>query len=596
MFPAQLIGPFLPLRNPFGFGAGGLMGLGLAALLLLFALAWRPLIEPYAARFAHRTGWCLLLLAALPVALRLLLLPHHPVPSPDIYDEFSHLLVADTLRHFRLANPAHPLHQFFETFFVLQQPTYSSIYPLGQGIMLAIGWTLFGTPWAGVVLSVAALCSLCYWMLRAWTTPGWALAGGLLAVMEFGPLNYWMNSYWGGALPAAAGCLVFGALPRLRGALRTRDAVLLGAGLAIHLLTRPYESIFLLAGVILFFLPVLRRPKEVRALVKPAVVAFLTVIPAVGLTLLQNKQVTGSWTTLPYILSQYQYGVPAALTLQTNPVPHHPLTREQELDYKMQISFRGDRPETLGSYFSRLEYRIRFYRFFFLAPLYLVLPAFCVALRPYRFLWVVLCAVIFALGVNFFPAFQFHYVAALTCLFVLISVTGLEQLSRLSIPAAQVILLLCVAQFVLWYGAHVFDNTEWSLALRRYETWQAINHGNPERRILIDKELAKIPGKLLVFVRYWPQHIFQDEWVYNRADIDSSRVVWARDLGPAEDDKLRRYYPQRAVWLLEPDAQPPKLTPYPAEPAAGTGASDGLSFQHPPQFFLPGAVGERRLP
>ena len=119
----------------------------------------------------------------------LLLLSHHRVPVPDIYDEFGHLFVADTLRHFRLANPAHPLHQFFETFFTLQQPTYSSIYPIGQGLMLAIGRALFGTPWAGVLISTAALCSLCYWMLRAWVSPAWALAGGMLAVFEFGPLS-----------------------------------------------------------------------------------------------------------------------------------------------------------------------------------------------------------------------------------------------------------------------------------------------------------------------------------------------------------------------------------------------------------------------
>jgi len=279
--------------------------------------------------------------------------------------------------------------------------------------------------------------------------------------------------------------------------------------------------------------------------------AALVVLPAAGLTLLQNKQVTGSWTTLPYALSQYQYGVPAALTLEENPAPHRELTREQELDYKMQLSFRGDRAESVGSYLLRLAYRIRYYRFFFMPPLYVALPFFFVALRRPQFVWVMVCPLIFALGVNFFPAFQYHYMAGVTCLFVLISVTGLEQLSRFNALAARIIVSVCLAQFAFEYGLHVLSNDPWSLELR-----------NPERRVAVNRQLALAAGKQLVFVRYWPRHIFQDEWVYNAADTDGARVVWARDLGAAEDEKLRRYYPDRTVWLLEPDARPPRLTAY----------------------------------
>ncbi|MGA2183867.1 MAG: hypothetical protein ABSH47_12625 [Bryobacteraceae bacterium] len=508
----------------------------LAALLVTFAFSWRW-IEPFARRLASKTAWCMLLLAILPVALRLALLFHHPAPSPDVYDEFSHLLVADTVRHFRLANPPHALPQFFETFFVLQEPTYSSIYPVGQGLALALGRAIFGHPWAGVILSTAAFCALCYWMLRGWTTPGWALAGGVLAVLEFGPLCPWMNSYWGGALASAAGCLVFGALPRLRANGRTRDAVFLGAGLGVHLLTRPYESVFLLLSVVLFFLP---RPwKFARA----GAIAAAVALPALGITLLQNKQVTGSWTTLPYTLSQFQYGVPASLTIQANAAPHRELTPQQALDYKMQRSFHGDRGETLTSFLQRLEYRVRFYRFFFLAPLYLVLPAFFVSLRERRFVWVVATLAAFALGVNLFPAFQVHYLAAVTCLFVLVSVVGLQQLSRLKAgrEAAQLILLLCGAHFLFWYGIHAADSAK---------------SPSPARRIAVNRELAQAPGRQLVFVRYSSQHIFQEEWVWNEADIDAARVVWARDLGPDENRKLLKYYPGRTAWLLEPDSRP----------------------------------------
>jgi len=572
MFLFDLFRSFLPLHNPIGFGASDFIELAFAVLLVLIALVWRPWVEPYARKLAQRTGWTMLFLAVLPVALRLLLVPHHPIPSPTVSDEFSHLLVADTLLHLRLANPPHPLHAFFETYFVLQEPAYSSIYAVGQGLLLALGRMIFGHPWAGVALSVAALSSLCYWMLRAWTTPGWALAGGVLAALQFGPLNQWMNTYWGGAVSATAGCLVFGALPRLRHSVRTRHAVFLGVGLALQLLTRPYESILLVACVILFFLPALPRREELRGLARAVPLVMLAIVPAIALTFIQNKQVTGSWTTLPYMLSRYQYGVPTTFTFQPNPVPHRELTVEQQLDYRVQVAVHGDTPETVKDYLTRLAQRVRFYRFFFLLPpLYLALPFFLLAVREYRFVWVILCLFTFALGANFYPYFYPHYVAAITCLFVLTSVVGLERLSRLSIrerpvgnEAALLILFLCAAHFLFWYGAHVFDSREFSIALRQHETWDLINHDDPEGRIAINRQLAQVPGKQLVFVRYWPRHMFQ-EWVHNAADIDGARMVWARDLGVAENEKLRRYYPDRTVWLLEPDSRPPKLIRYDAQ-------------------------------
>ncbi len=561
--------------NASGFGAGDWLELMLGAMLVFLILAWRPWIEPLGARLARRTAWCMLALAALPVALRLLLLAHHPVPSPNIRDEFSHLLLADTLRHGRLADPPHPLNQFFETIDVLQAPSYSSIYAIGQGMALALGRLIFGHPWVGVLLSVAAFCALCFWMLRAWTTPAWALGGGLLAVFEFGPLNEWMNGYWGGAVSAAAGCLVFGALPRLRQG-RARHAVWLGLGLALALLTRPYESILLVVSVLVYFAPALYTRGDLRKLARALPVVLLVVTPAIALTLVQNKQVTGSWTTLPYMLSRYQYGVPTTFTIQPNPVPHRQLTPEQQLEYKMPAAYHGSDTDTIQRYLGRLEYRMRFYRFFFLAPLYLALLAFFPAVREWRFAWVVLTLAVFALGANFYPFFFPHYIAAVTCLFVLAAVTGLERLSRITIrgwpagqEAARLILLLCAAHFVFWYGAHAIDRP----AAIQYETWDVINHGDPQGRTAIESQLAQSSGKQLVFVRYWRHHIFQNEWVYNAAAIDGAQVVWARDLGAAENEKLRRYFSDRMAWLLEPDARPPKLSPYPLDQAARAEAS-----------------------
>ncbi|HXM43948.1 MAG TPA: hypothetical protein VN924_22125 [Bryobacteraceae bacterium] len=568
---SQLFRSFLPLHNPIGFGASDFIELELAVLLVLLVAAQAGL-GGRARRLAAHTRWCMLALAILPIALRLAMLAHSPVPTPNGSDEFSHLLAADTLRQFRLANPTHPLHRFFETIFVLQEPTDSSIFPLGQGIALALGRMIFRYPWAGVLLSVAAMSALCYWMLLAWTTPGWALVGGLLTVIQFGPLRYWMNTYWGGAVSAVAGCLVFGSLPRLRANWRTRDAILLGLGIGMQLLTRPFECLLMMAAAAVFFLPSLRGPQQWSKLARVTVALALSVLPAAGLTLFQNKQVTGSWTTLPYMLSRYQYGVPTTFTIQPNPVPHRELTPSQQLDYEEQAATHGNDTDTFRGYVERLAARARFYRFFFLPPLYLALPFFLPSLRQWRFAWVALALAAFSLGANFYPYFYPHYIAAATCLFVLVSVIGLERLSGVTIrgtaagrEAAQLLVLVCAAQFLFWYGFHLFANTNASLAMLQYDAWDDVNHGDPEGRIAVHDRLAQAARKQLVFVRYWPQHRFK-EWIQNAANIDTAAVVWALDRGAAENDKLRRYYPDRTVWLLEPDARPPKMSPYQQEP------------------------------
>jgi hypothetical protein len=135
---------------------------------------------------------------------------------------------------------------------------------------------------------------------------------------------------------------------------------------------------------------------------------LLAAAPAIPITLLHNQSVTGTWWKLPEMLSQEQYGVPAPLTLQAPLVPNHPLTAEQQLGFKMQQGFAPPGGETLRTFLDRLEYRIRFYRFFVLTPLYLALPFFLTAMREYRYVWVAITLALFALGINFFPAYQHH--------------------------------------------------------------------------------------------------------------------------------------------------------------------------------------------
>jgi hypothetical protein len=558
---------FLPLQNAAGFGLADFAEFGLAVMFVAVLLSRRR-IGPVFVRISHRPALAMALLGVTPIVLRLLLLPHHPIPLGNVSDDFSYLLLGDTFAHFRLANPTHPLHRFFECVFVLQEPSYSSIYPPAQGLVLAIGELLFGQPWAGVAISMGVTCALVYWMLRAWTTPKWALLGGILAVMQFGPLNQWMNNFWGGAVSASAGCLVFGALPRLRENLRARDAILLGLGLGIQMLSRPFESV-LLDLCVLLYAAVAMRDARVRSRIPfIAAIVFAAVLPSIGLTLLHNRAVSGSWTELPYMLSRYQYGIPSTFTFQKMSVPHQALTQEQQLDYDAQKDVHGSDPETFGTFFERYTDRIGFYKFFFFAALYIPLFFFLPSLRRWRWAWLAICGVIFSLGTNVYPYFYQHYLAALTCVFILLPLEGLRRLAGLRFrgwnagrEAAALVLLLCGAQFALWYGVHLFGNETLLGAADDYESWDYINFGDGLGRRAVNHKFAAAGGRQLVFVRYGPHHTLQ-EWVHDDADIDRSPIVWAIDRGPEEDRKLISYYPDRKVWLIEPDEKPPKLTPY----------------------------------
>ncbi len=80
-------------------------------------------------------------------------------------------------------------------------------------------------------------------------------------------------------------------------------------------------------------------------------------------------------------------------------------------------------------------------------------------------------------------------------------------------------------------------------------------------RILV--RLEALPRQQLVIVHYHPEHDPLQEWVYNNADIDGSKVVWARDMGPEQNRELIRYYENRQAWLVEADDRPAKLEAIP---------------------------------
>src|SRR5581483_2894333 len=221
-------------------------------VLLSLLIAWlRPTLgspwferaEAAFSRLAQRRALSVLLVGLTALGLRVAVLPVEPIPEPIVHDEFGYLLAADTFAHGRLTNPTHPMWVHFETFHVIHQPTYCTKYFPAQGLFLAFGQVFFGHPFWGVWLSTGLMCAAITWMLQGWMAPPWALLGGFIAIVRYGVFGYWADSYWGGSVAAIGGALALGALPRIKTNLKTRDAVIMGVGLAILATSRPWEGL-----------------------------------------------------------------------------------------------------------------------------------------------------------------------------------------------------------------------------------------------------------------------------------------------------------------------------------------------------------------
>ncbi len=274
---------------------------------LLIAIApfgtWRMLnsLRRGFQRVANRKRLAVGICGILPIAVRLSLLGVLPVPLPSIHDEFSHLLLGDTLAHGRFTNPTHPMWKHFESIHIIQQPTYNSMYPPTQGMFLAFGETIFHEPWAGVLLSVGLMFAAMCWMMQGWLPPAWALFGTLIAILKFGIGGLWMNSYLSGAAPGIGGALLMGAVPRLRRAKpRVLDAVLLALGMVILMNSRPFEGSILSAAALLYlFFPLFRlwrsdRTVLIKTLLIPAALVLVCGVLFTGVLFLARYRQSSS--------------------------------------------------------------------------------------------------------------------------------------------------------------------------------------------------------------------------------------------------------------------------------------------------------------
>ncbi len=483
--------------------------------------------------------WCGVLIAGSSFVVNVAVAAKQGIPEPKVHDEFSYLLAADTFASGRLTNPTPPMPEHFEAPHILVRPTYASKYPPGQGVALAAGQWLTGLPVVGVWLSTAAACAAVYWMLLAFVGRRWALVGG--AATSIHPqLLAWSQVYWGGSVAVLGAALFVGAWGRLLARWSIGPSLVLGAGLVVLANSRPFEGLVLSCPLlaVLVVRTLRARATTFRAVV-PLFAVLATALAAMGY---YNFAVTGRAWEMPYTEHVRQYDVYPMLWFMP---PHaEPIYASRWLREVHVVWSRQDylKLRTLRGFFEVSGQRL--WRLFEsdTRPLVL-LPGLVAGI----FLWrdgrrgtLIAALMLMIAAVLCETWYQPHYAAPLVPVVFLLTVAGLEKIWRTSGKAgglARSLVVSVVAGYVA--GVSLFLITQRSVPAHRTGRADIVS-AYPQMR----------SGRQLVFVRYLPGHLPDDEWVYNGANLALQQIVWAQDRGTDSDERLLEAFPGRSAWLL----------------------------------------------
>lgn len=500
-------------------------------------------------------------------------------PVAHVQDELSYTVAADTYAHGRLTNPTPVFWESVETPHVIMEPSYISKYPPLQGMFMALGQVVFGNQIFGVWISCGVFAGALFWMMTAWTRREWAIAMTAAMILLVGLNSYWAQSYWGGMIAASGGALFFGAFRRLLDKFTAGSTILMTIGGVMLVNSRPFEGTVSMVPALVYLLYRLIRDadnswkqKFTRVILPGAVVAGI----AVSAMCYQFYRVTGSPFKMPYSVHHAQY-YPAPLFSFQNPNPN--ATKGNARIRKMYDNYvippilesmlelgLPDSTVLRSVYgFIYLNYGLPFFIF---SPMLLILFYFSVPLVvradwKYRILLASMLFTFLCVAIGVWWD-QFHYVAPLTAVMVLFVAEAFRRIQDAAKNSQERFKVLA-AFVVLVVGSFVYQQ------LYSYKQPQLVKDFTPSRAALIDglannsavrieipyratffkDEMEKIvadrPGEFLAIVTYDKDFSFHDEIVYNKADIEGSKMIWAHDLGEAKNAALLEHFPNRKI-------------------------------------------------
>ena len=476
------------------------------------------------------------------------------LPSFNYHDEFSYLLCADTFLHGRVCNLSPVDFEPLETFDELMVPGHISKYPPGQGLFLALGKKIFGHPVFGVWLSVALMCMAVCWMLYGWLPRRWALIGGLVNVIQFGIFSYWSQGYGGGAVAAMGGALFFGSIPRVLKDQRIIDLVCFCLGLALLVFSGPCEDILWIS--ILAFLALSRKISwhniDVSLIVRrSAVPVSIGVMAIIILAGTYNSRLTGNPFRSPATLYEQQFSsVPRFIweSLKPSIGLNNP---QMAQDDQENIKYYLDKRSLKGFFRALHQDLIKVLSFYFWSLIGVTSLVMAVVLyirgRGAVYAEAGAFMVCVMLSCHAYPAEALQY-AFLAPVAVLVMTTGLMIISRLRLRSYHigVVIVLIVLVGSIAMGCINLRGKKLFGSMGR-ETTHLLNRNFMMTREQLQFLLNNEPGKSLVIVTYLPGHHSRWEWVYNEADLENAKIIWARDLGPQRNAKLIAHYKDRQL-------------------------------------------------
>jgi hypothetical protein len=394
---------------------------------------------------------------------------------------------------------------------------------------------------------------------------------------------------------ACGAALLFGGMRRTWTLPRTIPSILTGLGLVLLGNTRPFEGLLVGIPVVvtLGYWLIRRHQIPLRAKLVSWVLPLGAVLFLGSLFMaVYNRAVTGDWSRFPHDVHTTQYLHQGNFLFSSTHPPERTQVERIARLYGLYVYTPqhglGLITKAAKNVYTRFPATIAWAALGFGVPsgdarasyltLALWILIFVAVLVADRWVWFCCLTILFVvLGQSLVWWWYPHYGAPLVPIVLAAVATTLRRITLLSKSAdwgrkfapAMVVLLAGIFA-VPWLPAinrWIDHRTGVNATGSQVSSPSSASDSSPDVVLSLSdllRRLEQTGRDHLVFVRYEGAVPLGRQWVRNRADLHSARVILAHDLGEKRNPALVATYPGRSVWLAKVSTEQTLLKPYTA--------------------------------